>query len=1696
MRYLRNPISVKAIVAFFIVNFLGSVFLPTYSYALTGGPHQIEYTTYEEPGATDMVNLLTGDFAYNLPILEVPGPEGSFSLPLSYHAGIGLDQEASWVGLGWSMNAGAIVRNINEFPDDASGESQSVTVQDLNVIRGWDSNLGIVKFGWNSQDGHYGSVNLFNIVSVSWNNGIKSVGIVGIMVSDGGVSFDPVMFISAVMTVATWGAGGAIEGGKIVAQEAVKAAAIDATVQLAFGAAMGGATPNVPTAGYWKHTKKTQKKLFRTKYRIWLNHTRIEDMYGTLYLGSVTNYASLPTSDFGVAVSLMNGGTTASMQKFDNGSNTLNKGSASDINYHIDDNKEYFEVNNPAVLAYDDYQVYGSGVSGAISPYRLDVGSVSMPRQMNAAHARLAPVKYENYKVPFQYEGVPANSYFHHVGGASAVSSPSFYDGVSHTVGSTNLASNNLLRYNLDDVVLKNERIRNDINGQKKIATGNHIEWLNNFEIKNSTTYSSKFIDFLHGGAGNSDRYLFRSNFTLGGATPSSGYVSTNSFSRTLYVTSSFYDILLVGDIINLTANIYENPEDHAEGIHGQSVVIPNLLIESKVSYNGNYIINLSDHPSFTTYGGAEADITLTCYKTPQIQNAIGGYVITAQDGTSYHYALPVYDYGFRSDAIDATDDNKKSIINREQAFANTWLLTAITYADFIDRNNNGLADDGDWGGWIKLNYGKHTDEYKWRGPHEEYKRDPENKTNNYSEGTKQLYYLNSIETRSHVALFLKSGRTDAIGKNGATPLKLDEICLLSKEHYTILKTQFGVPSYSNQIANVCLSSQFSLTTVRDFLNKNSQKRVVFTYTNDLCQGAPNSTGSPNGKLTLTKISIKGRGSDVSIVPDYKFEYGYNPSYSKHKWDGWGFYNPAGQESGTTHKPSQMDQDGAAWSLKKIITPLGSEIEVNYERDVYAHVSGNVNPVYSTPMTDMDLSDQSTSISYTSESYFSENERVKIDINVYFYCPPEECDMQQLQEPEMQQLEGGECGGDQLYERFGTISGTQVQLDFPFTPLNGLCANGTQSITWGTVSRLTSDRKGGDLRVASIVMRDEFGIENKIRYLYTKTDGSSSGVMAKDNPYDPIGNYSFENWPEYPDTPVMYGTVTVLNGKLADDGDYHTRTVYEFETPNQNLVINNTYNIIPTTTIKNEMLFDMVIGTEKLTMKRHTIENHTAKIGNLKSIKVYDASGITPKTTTEMVYTNEIINDASNNYQGIYSHGTLMFDRIKVGNEYHHKMNKTTVLRYAYVLKDVITTKDGNTNLSENKKWDFITGNVLEKVETSALGVRVKSVTIPAYKISPQYAEFGSKAFNINNKNMLSQIAAEYTYLLDPAGNEVGLLSGSAQTWKKDWSTYRVFDSGTGTYSDGAEGAQIWRKGPAYIWKGDYSRLRADGSQTFSSPDQFSFASGANNAGWQYLGEVLRYDHYNMPLETKDLKNIRSVSKMGYNDKIKILSASNAEFGEVTFSSAEDLNTTTGFFGAEVALKNSGGNATVVKKSSSGDSHTGDCAISLSTGYGFVYKAYGLKPDKTYRASVWTNSTNGRIYYKLNGGAEQLSLAPTTQTKSGNWYLINYEIPIGSTFTSLEVGVKSSSGTVLFDDFRFQPVDASMICYVYNPLDYVYTNDLKYSDYVLDNDNLYTRYLYNERGQLFRTYRESIKYNGEKLVSESNSDYRRFHVNQ
>lgn len=98
--------------------------IPPMSIALTSGPTSPDFAGFEPLGTTGMVNETTGTFTYSIPLIQIPGPDGSsYPLTLSYHSGVGVEDEASWVGYGWTLNPGSITRNLRGAPDDDNNQA-------------------------------------------------------------------------------------------------------------------------------------------------------------------------------------------------------------------------------------------------------------------------------------------------------------------------------------------------------------------------------------------------------------------------------------------------------------------------------------------------------------------------------------------------------------------------------------------------------------------------------------------------------------------------------------------------------------------------------------------------------------------------------------------------------------------------------------------------------------------------------------------------------------------------------------------------------------------------------------------------------------------------------------------------------------------------------------------------------------------------------------------------------------------------------------------------------------------------------------------------------------------------------------------------------------------------------------------------------------------------------------------------------------------------------------------------------------------------------------------------------------------------------------------------------------------------------------------------------------------------------------
>ncbi len=164
---------------------LMSLLSPAIVLALTSGPTQPEFAEFEPLGTTGMVNEFTGQFTYNLPILEVPGPNGSsYPLTLAYHSNTSAESDASWVGYGWSLNPGAIQRAVRGVPDDwddvlivetnrqpdvqtwVLGNVLSLQAMSTDLFTFEQANRYSTMTGFSSTSGF--SINLGGFASLSW----------------------------------------------------------------------------------------------------------------------------------------------------------------------------------------------------------------------------------------------------------------------------------------------------------------------------------------------------------------------------------------------------------------------------------------------------------------------------------------------------------------------------------------------------------------------------------------------------------------------------------------------------------------------------------------------------------------------------------------------------------------------------------------------------------------------------------------------------------------------------------------------------------------------------------------------------------------------------------------------------------------------------------------------------------------------------------------------------------------------------------------------------------------------------------------------------------------------------------------------------------------------------------------------------------------------------------------------------------------------------------------------------------------------------------------------------------------------------------------------------------------------------------------------------------------------------------------
>lgn len=966
---LRKPLLVRAIALFLLVNFLNSLFFPSVALALTAGPTAPEATSFEPVDTTDMVNLISGDFNYNIPLVEVPGPEGGYPLSLSYHAGIQPNEDASWTGLGWSLNPGAITRTVNGYPDDYNnvqevdraywigGKRETFAAAISFAIPGVKTAVSKARspanlsFGLEySQDTYQGvgigvSMGLSNMKMAKSPTGPKAGLSVGVEPYGGAYMAGSVSSTKQIQGTAL----GLTQNLSVRTNFQSISASANGTISgpLGLGAtiASGASNASFSAGGYTASAHNDQAGRISTSSSGWSvsGPTGIPGLNLSLS-HNVTRYWSDETSTTSTSGALYSPKTALSPAQLDEQS--------FDTYGLLDPTQNIIDAPDPNYVAggnfpdCDVYSVTAQGLSGNIRPYLLQRTLYQRNRKA-VNYFNSNTYEYKSYYYNLPHKGGKVGFRFENDFSNKFLQQPA-----SLTINGNELTSN----FGGVASGVYNEQ-------ESQLPGSKHIEWFTNYDVylninKEGTAYNSGFID-----------------------------CKAQGFSR---------------------------------------------YVRIRNQYN--------------TAFSKEAE-------------QVGGFMITNASGVTYHYALPAYSSEEEMRSENNGDLTNYNLLKRKVPYAYTWYLTAITGPDYVDTNTNGLLDGGDWGYWVAFDYGLWTSAYNWRNPSEGYRLDVDQNFRNYSAGTKELYYLNAIRTRTHTALFEKDVRNDGrgvakkdgaggfqadAGANPATPvLKLAKVYLLNNKDVPVSletkSTEYDA-SYPTAFAKNVIDTK-DIDQVRTQLVNSSLRIIDQQHDYSLCPDVSNNsqavsgyhTTTTTGKLTLKEVKFLGK-QGANLLPSTKFDYelpaqerkagsvtvstvfdlsqklskGYlnttdlttfkegdlisfslsgpsgsqtfycailkkvtqsngqlsywvnylkerpdasfanltakaintkNPPYNKDFYDMWNLYKSDYQDTGNENAsriPSNASADAYdVWSLRRIQSPLGASIKVAYESDDY-----------------------------------------------------------------------------------------------------------------------------------------------------------------------------------------------------------------------------------------------------------------------------------------------------------------------------------------------------------------------------------------------------------------------------------------------------------------------------------------------------------------------------------------------------------------------------------------------------------------------------------------------------------------------------------------------------------------------------------------------------------------------------------------
>ena len=919
------------------------VFTPFQAWALTGGPTQPEFATFTPSGVDNMVDLFSGDFSYNIPLMDVDG----YPINISYSSGIGVEDQASMVGLGWTLNAGGIInRNVRGVPDDFNGEDQIVTT--TNIKPAWTASVGLnLKpeiLGFNASGGsrglslngsvsynNYSGLALQTGISVSFHGRLSSLGDknssnlgcgggIGLQTStESGLSISPSFNLSKYSS-------DKVDGENATVTSSLK-------FGTAFNSRSGMREITVTPTRTWEWSKKLPEKDENgkdqyTNFSYCLGSSSSIPLNPRTYVPQLSN----DMNSYSVKVEIGSGAEAflfAGEGSIDGSYSRqympektkrapaygyLYSDLGKDNPYAMHDfNREKdqaYSENLPAIalaqMTYDTYTASGQGVTGMFRPFR-DVSRV--------------------------YDPVVENRSGNGAVGLDISAGNMFKAGANLSGGFDRSYSG---RWTASNGPFSNTSFHSS-------EPGNLYEKVYFKTSGDFAVYDDEYYDLMCG--------VSPVRFSINQEGALNSFVLSGRSSATPREIKREARAKRNSTMTYLTAK-----EASVSGLNKD-------LVYYEMNMDGSYQINPVHEKRYGDEG--------------RRAHHISEITVTRPDGTRYVYGDQIYNFVQKEvtfnvgevdqtvlkqtngamvpfDSNDASENNTKGDdhyynCNTLPPYASGYQLSACLSPDYVDVKGDGPTPD-DLGMYTKINYArlyKKENSYKWRTPYESdranfidrFKSSDKDNKASYLYGEKEIKYIHSIESKNHVAMFFYSPRYDAFEAKaemldpnnnqiqGEKPLmKLDSISLYVND------AAFKAALESGSLGN--------LTPVQT---------VVFSYDYSLCKhnpafkAEPNYNGNGDGKLTLTSIAFKYFDSKKAQMSPYEFTYGFNPDYNTHAMNRWGSYtrhvdldNP--YVSQKAEDLDALNQDVAAWTLSQIKSPTGGVIKVQYESDDYAFV--------------------------------------------------------------------------------------------------------------------------------------------------------------------------------------------------------------------------------------------------------------------------------------------------------------------------------------------------------------------------------------------------------------------------------------------------------------------------------------------------------------------------------------------------------------------------------------------------------------------------------------------------------------------------------------------------------------------------------------------------------------------------------------